>query len=127
MPTYLLSRGNLLSNRLTNHVLSGVDQRFHPVLLLSVDTITEDMRVAPRPSRTGVIHPLPFARASGFKLVVDVVVFSIAPLRTTPEGIRLEITPTAMVLRNRPEEEAPAVTEPPIPSEHPSPETRPEC
>ena len=130
MPTYLSPGVRCVNaNRLTNRVLSGVDSRFHPTRLMAVDSITEEMRVAPLFCRTGVVHPpLPLLERPSVSSSSSSASYSPpSPLRTTPEGIRLEITPTAMVLRNRPEEEVPVVTDPPIAGEQPDPETNPEC
>ena len=62
----------------------------------------------PITTRTGVVHPslpvdYPMSNASN----------PAAPLRTTSDGVRLEIDPTSMLARTRPEIVIPTVIFPP--------------
>ena len=108
----------------TNHqTLARLDTNFHP-RLLPVTTINPNQLSAPLSTRTGLVNPpLP---------TIDDNWNALAPesLRTTDLGIRLEITPASMWLREHPEEERPIVTPPtPTPSNQSSepPELNPDA
>ena len=108
-----------------NQILRTLDVNFHP-RLMSVGGLSPGHFSNARPPQAGMINPpLPildhFART-----------YPKAPesLRTTEQGIRLEITPAAMSLREPPEEQRPIVTPPTPPPESESflpPELDPEA
>lgn len=80
----------------------------HHPKLLSVENLPPHLLARPIQTRTGVIHPAlpvdyPMSRASS----------PSSPLRTTVDGVRLEITPTATLALNRPEIVIPASISPP--------------
>ena len=108
-------------------VLSNMNDRFHPPLL-PVTSLSPRFLVPPIITRTGVVHP----RLSLIDESSSSSSSPPSPLRTTETGIRLEITPVAMVSRNQPEV-VPVVPQnhtPRDPEEAPvigDPETNPEA
>ena len=79
-------------------VLRSVNHSFHPTLQ-PVTTLSANLLVPPVITRTGTVHPrLPNIDESSTSSESPPT-----PLRTTREGIRLEITPVAMVQRSQPE------------------------
>ena len=116
------------SNTLNNRVLRDVRNDLHPRNLLTVESLSSNMRVESFRSRTGTIHPpIPFLDPPSSSNSSSSSYFPPSPLRTADHGIRLEITPAATALRNRPEEEVPAAPNAILPAEIPDPETNPEC
>ena len=111
-----------------NHrVLQALGSDFHPTLR-SVQTLANHDRMAPRPTRTGIAHPI-------LPILEDPSSSSSesppTPLRTTREGIRLEITPISMVRASNPEV-APVIArdnqvQPPPHPDLDNPETNPEA
>ena len=98
----------LLRHRLNTSVLQQLQPDCHPQSLLRVTEITGAMMVITYRIRAGVIHPpLPFLDPPSSAVSSTPETTPPSPLRTTPGGIRLEITLAAMVLRNRPEGEIP--------------------
>ena len=104
-------------------VLASANDHFHP-RLRPVSTLSNHLLVPPIITRAGVVHP----RLSLIDESSTSPSSPPSPLRTTETGIRLEITPVAMVPRNQPEvvpvvpqnhsprdpEEAPVVGDPEI-------------
>ena len=81
--------------------LRRLGEHFHPPLRL-VSELSPNQMVESRQTRTGRIHPpLPYLSDPRQEWPAD---SPLRSLRTTPEGIRLEITPASMVFRSIPEE-----------------------
>ena len=109
-------------------VIDGMPCDFRPTLQPN-EELTESQTVNSIIARAGLANPpLP-------TLMALLASTSAAPsaLRTTAQGIRLEITPAAMLLRTHPEDEIPSNTpEPSVSSQSPNrssgnPELDPEC
>ena len=73
---------------------------------MSITCLGRESLPNPRVTRTGIVNPS-----------LPAETFEPSPLRTTPEGIRLEITPASMQFRSYPETFAPR----PIPRKAPPP------
>ena len=123
----LISRPRLTpSMALTMRTISNLSARFHP-RLRTIEYLRPDQLVEPCVTRTGAVNPvLPKANP------ITSTSYGTPPssLRTTSEGIRLEITPEAMIQRRLgPGNHAPSSTPPsPVPESRPSlpPELDPE-
>ena len=77
--------------------LRSLSADFHPPLR-PISQLTPNHLAVPITTRTGIVHPpLPVDVSNQYEV-------PSSSLRTTPEGIRLEITPAAMVQRLTPEE-----------------------
>ena len=93
----------LMVNHTTNRFLSAcralinLDSNSHPVLL-PTKHLTPSMRISSLRARTGLVNtPLPVLGDPS-----EQIPHSPETLRATAEGIRLEITPSAMLLREPP-------------------------
>ena len=79
--------------------LRSLNENFHPPMN-PISQLSPNLLAVPVVTRTGVVHPvLPQTDASSSSTFSPQ-----SSLRTTPEGIRLEITPVSMVFRSTPEE-----------------------
>ena len=88
---------------LTVRTISNLSARFHPQLR-TIEYLRPELLSPSIPTRTGLVNPpLPKAPA----IATPIYGVSPSPLRTTREGIRLEITPVAMVLQTQPENHIP--------------------
>ena len=119
-PLYLTNAvtGPTLTTRTLNSL--GVD--FHPPLRY-VESLTPAAFQPPRQTRTGMINP-PLPLLDRPTSTMETMMES--PLRTTVDGIRLEITPAAMIHRRvGPEQFVPPST-PPTPQSNQRPSLPPE-
>ena len=107
---------------LTARTLNSLNQNFHPPLLY-VESLTSPAFRQSQQTRTGVVHPpLPVLD----RPTSHTETTSSSGLRTTADGIRLEITPAAMIQRRvDPEEFVPPAT-PPTPQSSSRPSLPPE-
>ena len=83
-------------------IIDDLDNRFHPTLL-PVARLQPNQLVEARPTRTGTVNPPLPSYNQAFLTAGS----PADPLRTTTHGIRLEITPAAMISRTPPEEHIP--------------------
>lgn len=123
----LISRPRLTpAMALTMSSISNLSARFHP-RLRTIEYLRPDQLAESRVTRTGTVNP-PLPKADS----ISTTTYGSPPssLRTTPEGIRLEITPVSMVLQTQPENHVPSTTEtsesPPADERPSSPELNPD-
>ena len=88
-----------VSREAIRRTLRSLTSNFHPPLR-PISLLSPSLLAVPITTRTGIVNPpLPVSDSSSSPHDS-----SASPLRTTPEGLRLEITPVAMVSRRTPEE-----------------------
>ena len=112
-PPSITSRSRMVSpaTALTVRTISNLSSRYHP-RLRAISYLRPELMSTPILTRTGLVNP-PLPKAPETNTPTHGVASS--SLRTTREGIRLEITPVAMVLQTQPENHIPVAE---VESEH---------